>query len=317
MSFNNIHFAARFAASLSVAALLLAAPVAFAADNTPQEGRGKAVITVVKGQELPGGISQQALQLKVNGKDASVTGLTPLRGPQSTVEMVVLIDDGARASLGTQMNDMAKFIQNQQPDVKIALAYMINGRAALAGPLTTDHAAAARELHLPMPGTPGISASPYFCLSDLAKNWPSTDSSARREVVMVSDGVDYYDLRYDPEDPYVLAAIEDSVRAHLIVYSIYWRNAGRFDRTGYASYDGQNLLLEVTQATGGNSYWEGIGNPVDLEPYFADIDQRLDNQYELDFIAQAGNKPQMETLKLKLSAPAKIVAPQQVYVGGE
>jgi hypothetical protein len=310
MSFNKRHFAVWLAASL-----LLLAPLAFAADNTPQQGQGKAVITVVQGQELPGGLPQQGMQLKVNGKNASVTGLTPLRDPQSKVEMVVLIDDGARVSLGTQMNDIAKFIQDQRPDEKIAVAYMMNGRAAFAGPLTTDHAAVAHQLHLPMAGTPGESASPYFCLSDLAKHWPSADANARREVVMVTDGVDYYDMRYDPEDPYVQAAIEDSVRARLIVYAIYWRSSGRFDRTMYANDAGQNLMLEVTQATGGNSYWQGFGNPVDFQPYFADIDRRLDNQYELDFIAPAGNKPQMESMRLKLSAPAKIVAPEEVFVG--
>jgi hypothetical protein len=314
MSFK-LQVAAGLGAGLVAAAFLFAAPAAFAADNSPQQGQGKAIITVVQGQEIPGGIPQQALQLKVNGKQSNITGWTPLRDPQSKVEMVVLIDDGARSSLGTQMNDIAKFIQNQQPDVKIALAYMINGRAAFTGPLTTDHAAVARQLHLPMAGTPGVSASPYFCLSDLAKNWPSTDAGARREVVMVSDGVDYYDPRYDPDDPYVQAAIQDSVQAHLIVYSIYWRSQGRFDRTMYASDAGQNLLLEVTQATGGNSYWEGFGNPVDLQPYFSDIDRRLENQYELDFIAPVGSKPQLESLKLKLNAPAKIVAPQQVFVG--
>jgi len=104
------------------------------------------------------------------------------------------------------------------------------------------------------------------------------------------------------------------VRAHLIVYSIYWRNQGRFDRSGYAADDGQNLLAQLSQATGGNSYWEGYGNPVTFQPYFADIDRRIHNQYELDFMTPAGGKPQMASLKLKVSAPAKIDAPQQVYV---
>ncbi len=300
-------------AVLMAAGALLAASSAPAADQS-QAGQGSAVVTILSGNEIPGGIPQDALHAKVDGKDSSITGWTQLRGPASKVEMVVLIDDGARASLGIQLNDIAKFIQGLPPDASVAVAYMENGRAAFAGPLTTDHAAVTKELHLPMAGMPGVSASPYFCLSDLAKNWPSKDAHARREVVMVTDGVDYYEMRYDPDDPYVQAAINDAVRARLIVYSIYWRNAGRFDNTNYAANDGQNLLAILTQATGGNSYWMGNGNPVSLEPYFADISRRLDNQYELDFMAPMGSKPQMETLKLKVSANAKIDAPQQVYV---
>jgi hypothetical protein len=295
------------------AAAALAAPLAFAADNSPMEGQGRAVVTVLQGQEIPGGIPQQALQLKIDGKQSNITGWTPL-GPQSKVELVVLIDDGARGSLGTQLNDIAKFIGSLPPNAKVAVAYMMNGRAAFTAQLSTDRAAVERQLHLPIAGMPGISASPYFCLSDLAKNWPSQDANARREVVMVTDGVDNYERRYDPEDPYVQAAINDAVRARLIVYSIYWTNAGRFDRSMYGADAGQNLLAQVAQATGGNSYWQGFGNPVSFQPYFEDINQRLENQYELDFMAPLGSKPQIENLKLKLSAPAKVDAPQQVYV---
>jgi hypothetical protein len=131
---------------------------------------------------------------------------------------------------------------------------------------------------------------------------------------MVTDGVDNYEPHYNPEDPYVQAAINDSVRAHLVVYSIYWRDQDRFDRTGYSAMDGQSLLAEVTQATGGNSYWQGYGNPVTLGPYFDNIDHRIHNQYELDFMAPLNGKPRVANFRLKLSAPVKVAAPQQVYV---
>ena len=54
---------------------------------------------------------------------------------------------------------------------------------------------------------------------------------------MVTDGVDNYERRYDPDDPYVQAAINDAVRARLVVYSIYWMNQGRADQTAYANND--------------------------------------------------------------------------------
>lgn len=313
MKFQRLEIAAWVAAGT-----LLAAPFAIAGNGSgvvnDQTGQGRAVVTVLPGSETPGGIPQDALHLKINGKDSNVTGWTALESPANQLEVVVLIDDGARSSLGLQMKDIASFIQGLRPEAKVAVAYMQNGRAVLGGPLTTDHAAAARELHLPLAGMPGASASSYFCLSDLAKNWPSADTHARREVVMVTDGVDNYNLRYDPNDPYVQTAIGDSVRAHLIVYSIYWRNEGRFDRTGYAANDGQNLLAQLAEATGGNSYWQGFGNPVSFEPYLADIDRRMLNQYELDFMTPAGSKPQMASLKLKVSSNVKLDAPGQVYV---
>jgi len=304
MKFPTLKFAA------VVSGVMLAVPTVFAADNSPMEGNGRAVVTVLRGEQIP----QQALQIKVNGKESSITGWTPLRGSQSSLEFVILIDDGARASLGSQLSDIAKFIDGLPPNAKVAVAYMLNGRAMFTGPFTSDRASVERKLHLPLSGLPGVNASPYFCLSDLAKNWPSRDPQARREVVMVTDGVDNYNRRYDPEDPYVQAAIQDAVRARLIVYSIYWTNSGRFDRSMYAADTGQNLLTQVAEATGGNAYWEGYGNPVNFQPFFADIDHRLSHQYELDFLAPLGNKPQIEALKVKLNQSAKVEAPEQVYV---
>lgn len=132
---------------------------------------------------------------------------------------------------------------------------------------------------------------------------------------MITDGVDNYNRRYDPNDPYVQAAIADSVRAGLVVYAIYFQNKGRFDSTLYANNAGQNLIGEVTQATGGKNYWEGVGNPVSFQPFLQDLQRRLQNQYELSFTAPLKDKPEVADLKLKINGIAgKVDAPQQVYV---
>lgn len=278
-------------------------------------GGGQAVVTVLpKNDKQPtADVSQQAIKIELNGKQTPISNWQPLRSSRSDIEFVILIDGGARASLGRQMGELQHFASFLPPNVKVAFAYMENGRAALAGPLTADHAKAIQGLHMPM-GVPGSSASPYFCLSDLAKHWPSSDLNARREVLMITDGVDQYERHYDPEDPYVQAAINDSIRAHLVVYSIYWLSNGRADRSWYENNAGQNLLLQVDQATGGKSYWQGMGNPVTFQPYFDDLNRRFNNQYELQFTASV-NKPEMENLKVKTSeSNVKVDAPQRVLV---
>jgi hypothetical protein len=299
--------------SLAAGAMLMAAP---AFSQNENQGQGQAVVTVLPahGGEAPASLSRQDFTVKINGRESSITNWTPLRGQNDRLELVVLIDDSARSSIGTQMSEIAKFVESLPPNSKVAIAYMQNGVARFSGPLTADRAEALRGLHITA-GAPGSSASPYFCLSDLAKRWPSNDREARREVVMITDGVDYYNPRYDPDDPYVQSAVTDSVRAGLVVYSIYWQNRGRMDSTRYETNAGQNLLLQVTQATGGNSYWEGYGNPVSFEPFFKDLDRRLQNQYELSFTSALKGKPDVETMKLKVSGVAgKIDAPQQVLV---
>jgi hypothetical protein len=304
----------KMAICMTAAALLLAAQ-AFSQgrDNT---GQGRAVVTVLAKQhgEPPASVSQQDVSIKVNGKPSVVASWAPLRGPDARLELVILIDSSSRTSLGSQYSDIEHFVNGLPPNAKVGIAYMLNGSAVFAGPLSADHAQALRALHLPG-GSPGSSASPYFCLSELAKHWPSGDRGARREVVMVTDGVDNYERRFDPDDPYVEAAIKDSVRAGLVVYSIYWLNQNLADSTMYANNTGQSLLSELTEATGGKNFWVGIGNPVSLQPFFEELARRLGNQYELGFTTRLGGKPEIESLKLKAGGPAvEVSAPKQVFV---
>ncbi|MFZ1011913.1 MAG: hypothetical protein WAN28_01115 [Terracidiphilus sp.] len=300
------------ATALAGGFLMLAPAFAVAADP----GQGQALITLLpkNGSEAAPSLQRQNVQLKVDGKQSTITSVTPAKGPDSPLELVLLIDASARTSLGTQLDEIAGFVKEMPANTKMAIAYMENGRAVLGGPLSTNAPQILNALHLPS-GAPGQSSSPYFCLSDLAKNWPSHDSNARREVVMITDGIDYYQPRLDLNDPYVHSAIQDSVRSGLVVYSFYWKNRGRIDNSADESNAGQSLLSEVTQATGGNSYWEGTGNPVSFDPFFKDLRQRFQNQYRVSFSSQLKGKPEVERFSVKINGPeAKVTAPQQVFV---
>jgi hypothetical protein len=187
---------------------------------------------------------------------------------------------------------------------------MQNGHAALAGPLSVDHKQVVSQLHLPV----GPNANPYFCLSDLARNWPSQDRNARREVLLLSDGVDPENRRFDPDDLYVQSAINDSVRAGLVVYTLYWVNITGRDESSITQNGGQGLLNELSEATGGYNYSSGTGNPVSFKPFFDDLQRRFASQYALEFTTRLDRKPAVESLKLKVEGLGlQVTAPQQVY----
>jgi hypothetical protein len=298
------------------AGVLLSAASAF--PQAEKEGQGQVIVTILpkNASDAAPSVSPQELSIKVNGKDAKVAGFEALKGAKNPVELVILIDGSARSSIGRQLGDMEQFVNNLPPNVRSTIGYMQNGNTEFTGPLTADHAAVLKGLHI-TGGAPGSNGSPYFCISDLAKRWPSQDRSARREVIMITDGVDDYNRRYDPDDPYLQAAIQDSVKAHMVVYAIYWRDSGRFDATAYANNAGQNLMIQVADATGGKSFWQGTGNPVSFQPYLEELTRRLNNQYELSFVTPLKGKAETETFKLKFKAPgAEVNAPQQVFVAG-
>jgi hypothetical protein len=58
-----------------------------------------------------------------------------------------------------------------------------------------------------------------------------------------------------------------------------------------------------------------MSNPVSFEPFFDELTRRFRNQYELGFVSSLNGKSQVETLKLKLSAPGtEVDSPRQVMV---
>jgi hypothetical protein len=297
---------------LALALVLLAGALA-AAQN---EKQGKAVVTLLPKQENAPLVAVAGLDLSItlDNHKAKETALIPYSAPNDKVELVILLDSAQRGTLGRQLNELEQFIKGLPPNISAAFAYMQNGNAALASPLSNNPAETLKGLHMPG-GSLGSSASPYFCLSDLAKRWPSQDATARRAVLMISDGVDPYHPEIDDEDPYLDKATDDAARAHLAVYSIYWRDNMHISLTGHDSFVGQNMLARAAQETGGKSFYMGTGNPVTFTSYFDELLRRFRNQYELSFTVPVNGKQDVGELRLKLHIhDAEVDTPEKVLL---
>lgn len=164
-----------------------------------------------------------------------VVQLERLTGDLAEMQLFVLLDDSTLStSLGTQLPQLKAFIESLPATTQVAVGYMRNGTFGLVQPFTADHEIAASALRLPE-GVPGGNGSPYFALSDLAKHWPSQQSTERRAVLMLTDGVDRYYGTATSDDPYVDAAIRDSLKEGLLVYSIYLRGSGFYGRGSWVT----------------------------------------------------------------------------------
>ncbi|HYW38472.1 MAG TPA: hypothetical protein VE957_10190 [Terriglobales bacterium] len=288
----------------------LAAEEAPPANGTPAH----MVVTVeaVHGSNVP--VIGREDVLVYEGRDRDkVTDWVPAQGDHAGLELVVMLDDGSNISLGTQLEDLRQFITAQPASTKIGVAYMQNGIAKMEQNLTSDHALAAKALRLPM-GIHGINGSPYFSLSDLIKRWPET--TARREVLMVSDGIDLYYGSGDLLDPYLAAAIEDAQRAGVVVFVIYTPGGGHYGHSYWRTYWGQLYLAQVAEETGGESYYIGFfGPPVAFTPYLDNMEHRLTCQYLLTFTAKPQKKSGLQRVKLMTEVPnAELVSAERVYV---
>lgn len=224
------------------------------------------------------------LQVKIEGKQAIVKDVHLANS--EPVELVLLLDatNGRDAAL---FNDLAGFIRALGPHVRSSIAYMISGQAVFSEPFSNDPAVVLRGLRVQT----SPSSSAYFCISDLAKHWPSQAQHVRREVVMVTDGVEpYANGMYDPSNTYVNAAIDDASRAGMVVHTMFWIRTAMNLTTNSFYFVGQNYLQLLSDATGGSNYGTGNSAPVSLQPFLEDLLVRLNSQYRVEFDLPAGLK---------------------------
>jgi hypothetical protein len=248
------------------------------------------------GHELPM-ITQQDVMVYQGHDRRPVTSWVPAKGDKAALALAILIDDGAGFSLGPELTDIRSFIREQAPTTLVAVGYMQNGTVALVQEFTQDHAAAAKSVRLAQ-GFYGAGGSPYLSLSDFIKRWHSDSATTRREVLMITSGIDnVYSGAID--NPYVDAAIQDAQCGGVVVYSVYTPSAGHFGHSYFRTNWGQNYLSELSEATGGESYYlMGPQAPVSFAPYLKELNAQLPNQFLLTFLAKPEKKAGTESVKV-------------------
>lgn len=277
-------------------------------------GQAQVVVTVQAKNAGSALFQRNDIAVKLNRRPVDILNWSPLKEPNAGMQLVFLFDESARSDLSLQIPILRKFIQALPPSAAVGIAYMNNGRAVMAGPMTTDHTVAAKYLRVTNQ-IPGITGSPYFCLSNLAKHWPSKEQTSRRVVFMVTNGQDPYYESLDMQDPYVAAAIRDSQKAGLLVYSLYFQNRGFGDQSNLRITIGQSYLLRVADATGGEFYSLALVSPVSFDPFLKQFRQALDHQYLLTLpIGKSG----WQQISVKSKIPnVKLRAPTAIYVDGK
>jgi hypothetical protein len=263
------------------------------------------------GRAIPS-VEAQDLQVKLDGDRRPVENLQPLA--QSGMQLLLLIDDSARGTFDTEIPTLKQFITSLPPNFEVAVAYMRNGMAEFTANWTRDHAAAANGVRVAF-GPGGADVSPYDSLSDAVKKWPATGNTERKEVIMISSGIEGLGGGWNPDNPYVDAGIRSAQQAGLVVYTIYSPSVGHWGHSYWRNTWGQNFLSMLSDNTGGESYMIGFGSPVNFQPFLQQIAAQWQNQYLLTFTAKPQNKSGVEPLKVSvLNKDASIAAPDRVFV---
>lgn len=299
---------------LSAVVFLTALTPVFAQQQASAPGPSVNMIVTAeakRGKTIPP-LEPQDIQVKQNGKNQPITGLLPLQGDHAGLQLLLLIDDSARSSFDTEIGTLKQFITSLPPSTEVGIGYMRNGMTQMTSNFTGDHAAAAKTIRLAL-GPGGADVSPYDSLTDAIKKWPQSD--VRREIIMISSGIEGLGGGFTTDNPYVNAGITSAQKAGVVVYTIYSPSVGHWGHTLWRENWGQNFLSMLSDATGGESYFIGFGPPVSFAPFLKEISENLDHQYLLTFQAQAQNKAGLQPVKVSVKEKdASLAAPDKVYV---
>ena len=294
--------------------ILLSIPIIARSQEAPSTGSVHLVVTV----EARHGMKAPAIPREdvfvMHGHDrVEVLDWLPAQGDQAGLELFVLLDDSSGLGLASQFEDLRMFIKEQPPTTFVAVGYMHNGTVETVVKFTTDHTAASKALRLPF-GSAGGAASPYLSLQELMKEWPMNPARPRREVLMITDGIDRYNAGVT-SNPYVDSTIEQAQRAGILVYTIYTPGTGHDSHSFWRMNWGQNFLSQLSDETGAEAYYLGFGAPVSFVPYLDDMAHRLSNQYLLTFAAKPEMKGSMQRFKVDAEVTnAELVSADRVFV---
>ncbi|MBV9780641.1 MAG: hypothetical protein JOY62_11785 [Acidobacteriaceae bacterium] len=272
------------------------------------------VVTVEprRGKTVPS-IEQEDIAVREGNDKRPVTALMPLEGQHADMQLLLLLEDSAASSMNTEIDTLKQFVNSLPSTTEVAVGYMRNGLTGFTSNFTADHAAAANSIRVVM-GPGGADISPYDSLSDAIKKWPEKRAE-RREIIMISSGIEGLGGGYTSDNPYVNKGIEDAQKAGVIVYTIYTPAAGHYGHSFWLTNWGQNFLSQLSEETGGESYFLGFGPVVSFQPYLNEILERQRHQFLLTFTARPERKSGLQPVKVRIKEKdADVAAADRVYV---
>jgi hypothetical protein len=296
---------------LAWAALAAAAPPAAASDLV------QVVVTATAKKGAPPPIERSTVVVFQEKQRRPVIDWVPLKGGRP-MNLALMIDETVGGGFGIHLDSLSSFIRALPPNVRVAVIYARNANATVAQNFTSDHAAAAQALRLPL-GSPGAIASPYLALLNLLERWPEDGNPG--QVLLVSHGIDLFrgaSSSAPGVNPDLRRAIETSLRRGIVVNTLYASGSGRAQRNRFLVSNGQGSLSRLAQETGGEAFFQGFSTPVSFKPFLNELGENLGQQYLLTFRAQPGKKASYQRLRVDAEvAGVKLTAPARVYIPAE
>jgi hypothetical protein len=263
----------------------------------------------------PPAISKDDIGVYEGKEKAEVKSWTPAQGEKALLQLAIVIDEASSTDLGNQLNDIKAFITAQPKTAGVGVFYASNGGVQPASQFSNDHEAVAKTLRLPL-GNFGAYSSIYLSTMSLIKGWPET-AGVRREILLIADGIDRF--RGDPFSPDIQSTYVAAEKAGVIIHTLYCSGVGRAGHNMFRVNYGQSNLAQITDKTGGYSFFQGLQTPIAFAPFLEQLDTILKNQYFLSWSTRRPTKGKGELRTYRIKTELRdidISSPDQAWVPG-
>ncbi len=279
------------------------------------QAQGPLVTVTVTAVGDAASVTKEDVLVRQRKERRPVVSWVPAQIEQAQLDLVILIDDSLDTGVGTNLDDLKKFIRGLPDGTRVAVAYAQNSSAQLRQNLTSDREEAAKALRLPL-GLRDTFQSPYLAVVDLLGRLP--EAKGRRAVLLISDGIDLLrgvDGSSPASNTELQRAIERAQRQNVQIYTLYASGSGRIRRNSFLVLNGQGALSRLALESGGEAYFQGSSTPVSFQPFLEDLSKALSQQYLLTFRAVPGEKAGYQRVRITTEAPGvELMAPTRVWV---
>lgn len=284
--------------------------------QAPASASVTTVVTVLGPKFMaPPAISKDDIGVYEGKEKKEVTGWTPAQGEKALLQLAIVIDEASSTDLGNQLSDIKSFIMGQPKTAGIGVFYASNGGVQPASQFSNDHEAVAKTLRLPL-GNFAAYSSIYLSTMSLIKGWPEAPG-VRREILLIADGIDRF--RGDPFSPDIQSTYVAAEKAGVIIHTLFASGVGRAGHNLFRVNYGQSNLAQITDKTGGYSFFQGLQTPIAFAPFLEQLDTILKNQYFLSWSTKRPTKGKGELRTYRIKTELRdidISSPDQVWVPG-
>ncbi len=256
----------------------------------------------VKG--TPREVELQSVDLAVteDGDPQTILSIRAM-GSNSPLNLAVLIQDDVVSSIGLEIKPLAAFIRRLPRGSRVAVGYLRTGTLQLRQKFTPDLERAAKALRPPLGVASAAPYNPYVEVIEALRRFES-QPAGRRAILLVSDGLDIsrgISSSSAAQSVDLERAINEAQRSSVAIYSFFAPTTTSLG-SGSLMADAQGSLQRLSDDTGGQAFFQGLGVPTSFEPFIRELNSALDRQIALTYLSTHPGKG-FHRVKISSSRP--------------